>query len=300
MTAGFERGVAREEEAEATERKMAQLYEQIGRLTLHVNWLKKNLASTQSRSERLALLEWESTPIPLSVQADLLSVSRSSLYYQPKAPEPQEVAIKHRLDALYTEHPCLGSRKLVALLSREGIVVGRHTLRRYRAEMGLETLYPKPNLSKPSRVEHVVYPYLLRHLLIERPNQVWGVDITYIRMTRGWMYLVAFLDWYSRYVVAWELSDSLELPFVVSGSGAGAIRIPDRELGSGEPLHQRALHESASGRGCENLDGRVRSLYGQHFHGATLAFGEIRGGLSKRVCYPERSEGRIATVFCVL
>src|SRR5689334_14069684 len=115
------------------------------------------------------------------MQADLLSVSRGSLYYQPRPAHKEEVAIKHRLDELYTEYPFLGSRKLVTILFQEGIGVCRHTIRRYRAEMGLETLYPKPRLSKPGGTDHVVYPYLLRNLLIDRPNQVWGVDITYIR-----------------------------------------------------------------------------------------------------------------------
>ncbi len=102
-------------------------------------------------------------------QADLLSVSRSRLYYEPRPAQAQEIRIKHRLDEWYTQRPCLGSRKLVTLLAAEGIIVGRHTIRRYRAEMGLSTLYPKPNLSRPSRIDHRVYPYLLRGLPIERP-----------------------------------------------------------------------------------------------------------------------------------
>jgi putative transposase len=154
---------------------------------------------------------------PLNWQAELLSVSRASLYYKPRPTGDAEVAIKHRLDSLYTEHPFLGSRKIARILEGEGFTVGRHTIRRYRQEMGLETLYPKPKLSQSGDgPEHRVYPYLLRGLSIERPNQVWGVDITYIRLSGGWMYLVAFLDWYSRYVVAWELSQTLEMDFVVS------------------------------------------------------------------------------------
>lgn len=166
--------------------------------------------------------------VTLSTQADLLCLSRGSLYYQPRPAPKEEVAIKHRLDELYTEHPFLGSRKLVTLLQEEGTVVGRHTIRRYRQEMGLETLYPKPRLSKPGGVDHVVYPYLLKHLVIARPNQVWGVDITYIRMHGGFMYLVAFLDWYSRYVVAWEISDTLEMPFVLDcGAAALSVAVPE-------------------------------------------------------------------------
>ncbi len=167
--------------------------------------------------ERLALVEREGRSLPIAWQAELLSVSRASLYYQARPAREQEVQVKHRLDGLYTEQPFLGSRKILAVLEREGIQVSRHTIRRYRQEMGLETLCPKPKLSVPGDgPEHRVYPYLLRDLLIARPDQVWGVDITYIRLTAGWMYLVAFLDWYSRYVVAWELSDRLELPFVLS------------------------------------------------------------------------------------
>jgi putative transposase len=149
-------------------------------------------------------------------QADLLSLSRASLYYKPCPVEEQELRVKHRLDELYTEHPFFGSRKMVQILAGEGIAVGRHTIRRYRHEMGLETIYPKPKLSLPGAPEHKVYPYLLRGLVIARPNQVWGVDITYVRLADGWMYLVAFLDWYSRYVVAWELSETLEMDFVLA------------------------------------------------------------------------------------
>lgn len=167
--------------------------------------------------------------LPLSWQAEILSLSRSSLYYHQRVPQSREVAIKHRLDELYTEHPFLGSRKIVFLLGEAGISVSRHTIRRYRAEMGMETLYPKPKTSLPGNTpEHIVYPYLLRGLAIERPNQVWGVDITYVRLTRGWMYLVAFLDWHSRFVVAWELSDTLEMPFVLSCAGVAlGLAVPE-------------------------------------------------------------------------
>jgi len=154
--------------------------------------------------------------LPLTWQADLLSLSRASLYYQPRPIDDLEVRTKHRLDELYTDYPFLGSRKIVWMLAQEGIEIGRHTVRRYRQEMGLWTVYPKPNLSKPVSEEHQIYPYLLRGLAIEQPNQVWGVDITYIRLRQGWVYLVAFLDWFSRYVVAWELSDTLQIEFVLS------------------------------------------------------------------------------------
>lgn len=176
--------------------------------------------------------------MPISWQADLLSLSRGHLYYQPVQPGQQEVTIKHRLDELYTELPFLGSRKIAAILSLEGIEVGRHTIRRYRSEMGLETLYPKPKLSKPADgPEHKIYPYLLRGLVIGRPNQVWGVDITYIRMNGGWMYLVAFLDWFSRYVVAWELSDTLAMPFVMDCCQVALTRAVPEIVNSDQGSH---------------------------------------------------------------
>ena len=176
--------------------------------------------------------------MPLAWQAELLSLSRASLYYQARLPRSEEVTIKHRLDVLYTEQPFLGSRKIVALLEREGISVSRHTVRHYRQEMGLETLYPKPKLSRPGDgPEHRVFPYLLRGLVIERPNQVWGVDITYIRLIGGWIYLVAFLDWHSRYVVAWELSDTLEMPFVLSCTEAALSRQVPEIVNSDQGSH---------------------------------------------------------------
>ena len=147
-----------------------------------------------TRSERLVLVERDADgELSLSIQSELLGLSRASLYYEPRPAGAREVSVKRRLDELYTEHPFLGSRKLEILLEKEGLIIGRHTIRRYRREMGLEALYPKPSLSKAAQgQDHKVFPYLLRGLAIEHPNHVWGVDITYIRLTAGWMYLIAF------------------------------------------------------------------------------------------------------------
>jgi len=136
------------------------------------------------------------------------------LYYQPVAPSPEEVAIKHRIDELYTAHPFYGSRKITALLRAERGPITRKTVQRYMREMGIAGICPGPNLSKRS-VEHRVYPYLLRHVTARHPDHVGGVDITYVRMTGGWMYLVAVLDWFSRFVVSWAVDETLELPFVL-------------------------------------------------------------------------------------
>ena len=153
--------------------------------------------------------------LPLSLQADLLGLSRASLYYQPRPPSTEEVRLKHRIDEVYTQCPFYGSRKIAAQLQREGMSINRKTVARYMQEMSIAAIYPGPNLSKRNQKEGV-YPYLLRHITSAYPNHIWGIDITYIRLRAGWMYLVAILDWYSRYVVSWELDQTLELPFVLA------------------------------------------------------------------------------------
>lgn len=170
--------------------------------------------STLSHEQRAALVERESGELPLTQQAELLNISRSSLYYQPREPSAEEITIKHRIDEIYTQSPFYGSRKIVEQLRREGQVINRKTVQRHMREMGIVAIYPGPNLSRRQHKEHV-FPYLLRNLTIGAPNQVWGIDITYIRMLKGWMYLVAVLDWYSRYVISWELDQTLEMPFVI-------------------------------------------------------------------------------------
>lgn len=160
------------------------------------------------------MIERDNPEMSLTTQADLLGLSRSSLYYVPAGPSAREIAIKHRLDELYTAHPFLGSRKMTVYLCQEGLCVSRPTVQKYMQEMGIAAIAPGPSLSKRNQ-EHKVYPYLLRGMKIERPNQVWGIDITYIRLVGGWMYLVAILDWFSRYVICWELGQTLEIPFVL-------------------------------------------------------------------------------------
>ncbi len=167
-----------------------------------------------TREERMALIDWENPELPIKTQAELLGLNRSSLYYKPKEPSPEEIALKHRIDQIYTQYPFYGSRRITAQLRLEGFVVNRKAVQRHMREMGTSGICPGPNLSKRDQ-QHRVYPYLLKGLAILYPNHVWGIDITYIRLQRGWMYLVAILDWYSRYVVSWELDQSLEIDFVL-------------------------------------------------------------------------------------
>ncbi|GHO61118.1 integrase [Ktedonobacter sp. SOSP1-52] len=167
-----------------------------------------------SREERRKLVEWDNGELPISTQAQLLGLNRSGLYYQPVPPSAEEVALKHRIDEIYTAHPYYGYRRIAAQLHRESIAINQKTVARYMQEMGLAALYPGPNLSKREH-QMAIYPYLLTNITASAPNHIWGIDITYIRLRGGWMYLVAILDWYSRYVVTWELDQTMQITFVL-------------------------------------------------------------------------------------
>jgi putative transposase len=156
-------------------------------------------------------------------QCELLDLSRSSYYYQ-CAPESEEnLALMRRLDELHLEHPVYGSRKLAVSLRREGLVINRKRVVRLLRLMGIEAIYAKPGTSLPAP-GHQIYPYLLRGLEVTGPDQVWCADITYVPMARGFMYLVAVMDWWSRYVLGWRLSNTLEAAFCVDAWEA-ALRV---------------------------------------------------------------------------
>lgn len=147
-------------------------------------------------------------------QCELLSLCRSSLYYTPQPESEYNIRLMHKLDRLYVDYPYMGYRKLTVLLNRDGEKVNVKRVHRLLRQMGLMAIYPKPNLSKPDP-DHKVYPYLLKGVDIIKPNQIWATDITYIRMKGGFCYLVAVIDWYSRYIVSWRLSSVLEVDFCV-------------------------------------------------------------------------------------
>jgi putative transposase len=150
--------------------------------------------------------------LPLVRQAELLRLSRSSLYYEPRPVPAAELAIMRRIDALHLDYPFAGSRMLRDLLRGEGVVIGRERVRTMMRRMCIEALYRRPNTSKAAP-GHKIYPYLLRGLAVDRPNQVWAMDITYIPMARGFVYLAAVVDWFSRRVLAWRLSITMEVDF---------------------------------------------------------------------------------------
>jgi putative transposase len=167
-----------------------------------------------SRAERKAMVRRARSGPSLSRQCQLLSLSRSSIYHAPKGESEETLALMRRIDELFLKYPFYGSRQMARLLRREGLAVGRHRVRRLMRLMGLEAIYRAPKTSRP-HPEHRIYPYLLQGLAIERANQVWCADITYIPVRRGFLYLVAIMDWASRQVLAWRLSNTLDARFCV-------------------------------------------------------------------------------------
>ena len=160
------------------------------------------------------MIDREGGEISVVAQAQLLEINRSSLYYTPLDRDPAYVVIKNAIDEIYTRRPFYGSRRIAVELGTRGLDVNRKAVQRHMREMGLVAVFPGPNLSRRA-LQHRIYPYLLRGVVAEKANHIWGIDITYVRMASSWLYLVAIVDWFSRFVVGWELDDTLDMAFVL-------------------------------------------------------------------------------------
>ena len=174
--------------------------------------------------------------LPVVCQCALLDVARSTAYYRPQPPPEADHALMRRIDAIHLARPFLGSRRIVDALSDDDIFVNRKRVQRLMQIMGLIALYPKPRTSRPAP-GHRIYPYLLRDLTIDRPNQVWCTDITYLPMAHGFLYLIAVMDWYSRKVLSWRLSNTMDEAFCVEAledaiAGYGTPEIFNTDQGS--------------------------------------------------------------------
>jgi putative transposase len=158
--------------------------------------------------------------LPIAAQAGLLGIARQSVYYTPVPVSEKELEIKNQIDVIYTKHPFFGVRKMTVAVSDERKEAINHKrIQAYMNEMGLQAIFPGPNLSK-NGMQHPVFPYLLRDVVADHPNHIWGTDITYIRMKNGFVYLVAFLDWFSRFVVSWRIATTLDIEFVLEAGRA--------------------------------------------------------------------------------
>jgi len=182
-----------------------------------------------SRGERKRMISRDHPGLSLSRQCQVLAISRSSFYYTPKGESAENLALMRRIDELFLKYPFYGSRQMMRQLRREGVFVGRHRVRRLMRLMGLQAIYQAPRTSDP-HPEHRVYPYLLRNLVIDRPNQVWCADITYIPVQRGFLYLVAIMDWATRHVLAWRLSNTMDAGFCVEALNEALSRYGKPEM----------------------------------------------------------------------
>jgi putative transposase len=207
------------------------------------------------------MLEKDHSELSLKMQAELLGLSYSSLFYKPVPPSPRELAIKRRIDELYTAHPYYGSRKIAVVLHPE-LGVSRPTVQAYMREMGIFAIVPGPHISRPAP-EHQIYPYLLRNVTAAHPNHIWGIDITYIRLAHGWLYLAAVLDWHSRYILSWALSQSLELDFVLTAVDHALLQATPEIWNSDQGSHftsPRYLERLHNANIKISMDGRGRAL----------------------------------------
>ncbi|MBI1742883.1 IS3 family transposase [Candidatus Acetothermia bacterium] len=218
----FARGTQRHQREQ--EEQETELFEQIGRLKMELEWLKKKLPD--SLEVKRTMIELKHPQISVRRQCELIGLNRATLYYQPATETPLNLELLSRIDQQYTQTPFYGWPRMTAQLRRDGYAVNSKRVRRLLQFMGLQAINPKPRLSQRGPAT-TVYPYLLRELEVVRPNQVWSADITYLPMIGGFMYLVAILDWYSRYVLAWQVSNTLE--------GSFCVRTLEQALHGGPP-----------------------------------------------------------------
>ena len=227
--------------------------------------------------------------LPLTRQAAVLKLSRSGLYYRARPVAPADLAVMRRIDELHLDYPFAGSRMLRDLLRGEGVAIGRQRVATMMKRMGITALYRRPNASKPAP-GHKIYPYLLRSVAVERPNQAWAMDITYIPMARGFVYLAAVVDWFSRRVLSWRVSITMEVAFCLEAveealakHGKPEIFNTDQSLPSrkrGQSVYQRRIRRRAARQRHRDQHGRQGGVAGQRLRRAALALGQIRRGLS--------------------
>ncbi len=237
--------------------------------------------------------------LPLARQAQQLGISRGSIYYLPRTISVEDLALMRRIDELHMAYPFAGSRMLRDLLRQEGSAIGRLHVATLMKRMRIEAIYRRPNTSKPAP-GHKVYPYLLRKLAVTQPNQVWATDITYIPMARGFVYLVAIIDWFSRRVLAWRVSISLDTEFCIEALEEALARhgkpaIFNSDQGSQftstaftAVLHREKIAISMDGKGCWRDNVFVERLwrsvkYEEVYLHAYASVPEARAGIGRYV-----------------
>ena len=272
---------------EDSQKLVADLHQKIGELTVDLDYLKK-VPATGTMNELRELVDAKE-PMSIRDQCGLLGLVRSAYYYEGRPERAENLELMRRLDELHLEHPVYGSRKLAKVLEQEGRVVNRKRVVRLLRLMGIEAIHPKTKTSAPG-AGHRICPYLLKGLEIKGPDEVWCADITYIPLQQGFMYLVAVMDWWSRCVLAWEISNTAGKRLLRArlGAGAGPRAAHPGHLkhGPGIAVHQRGVHRGGRIHGSGGEHGRTRAVDRQPVHRAAVAQREIRGrvlaGLSGR------------------
>ena len=242
----------------AKEAQINHLYRHIGQLKVERDFLSEKVRS-MSRSIRRAMIDRDHQQLSLVRQCILLDVSRASVYYRPVPTRAEDLELMALMDRQYLKTPFYGSRKMKAWLLQQGYLVSRKRVRRLMRLMGLEAIYRRPNTSKPAP-GHRIFPYLLKGVEVNRVDQVWAADITYIPMAKGFLYLVAIMDWHSRHVLAWKLSNTMDTSFCVAALeealGRGRPEIFNTDQGSQftseaftQTLQEQRVQVSMDGKG---------------------------------------------------
>ena len=262
-------------------------------------WVKKKLNG--SAKIKRTLIDPKHSTLSVARQCELVGMSRSSYYYAPAGESEENLRLMRLIDEQYLKTPFYGSRRMAAWLRLQGHRVNGKRIRRLMRLMGLEAVRPKPSTSRPVP-EHHVYPYLLKGVAITRTRQVWSTDITFVPMPRGYMYLTAVLDWFSRYVLSWEVSNTLDVGFCLSAlDGALAQDAPEifaRRPGS--PVYLAGVYRSSRIRRSARLDGRSGMRPGQRLCRTALADRQIRGPLPQGLRRWPRPTGRPSRLLYLL
>ena len=188
-----------------------KLHAKIGQLTMENDFLAKVLGRQTEHREKV---RWITPLLPIKRQCELLNVARSTTYYQPVGLSVEEIELRRMIDEIHLQYPFMGSRRIRTELAKKGHNVNRKRIVRIMRDMGIGAIYPKPKTTLANKA-HKVYPYLLRDIEVTYPNQAWAIDITYIPMAKGFLYLVAIIDWYSRKVLSWRLSNTMDTSFCI-------------------------------------------------------------------------------------
>ena len=247
-----------------------------------------------SAPNRRAMVERPGNDLSVRRQCVLLSLTRSGVYRSKPVAGADDLAVMRRIDELHLELPFYGSRRMTFELNKEGREVNRKRVRRLMRVMGIEALVPRPGTSKAAP-GHKIYPYLLRGLKIVETNHVWAADVTYIPMACGFLYLVAIIDWASRAVLAWRLSNTNDASFCAAALEEALLRFGKPRIfntDQGSTFTAEAFHQQACDGRRRDFDGRTRPLHGQHFHRTAVALDQVRRSASESLRRWLRGAGR--------